>query len=109
MTRGRRARWYDALDGVTTEVMCSGAAHRVSWRHGRLVLHDHDLSAERAAVALGGAPPACIAVLDAWRDRCGWDTATRGRSPGFRADPQRPGVPDALVAVRELGVCRRWD
>jgi hypothetical protein len=41
--------------------------HRVSWREGRLILHDHDLAAEEVLEALGGEPCLCVLVRDAFR------------------------------------------
>lgn len=61
------AAWYDAIRPITVTVRCCGVDHRVSWRHGRLVLHDHDADAEQAVVALGGEPPLCAELLEAWR------------------------------------------
>lgn len=109
MTRPGAPRWYDAIDPVTAILECGSRQHFISWRRGRLVLHDHDLTAEVAAMALGGEPPPCVQVLVGWRNRNAWDNATRGRSPGFAPDPSRPLVPRDLISARELGVIRRWD
>ncbi len=45
---------------------CGGADHRVTWRRGKLVLEDHDLSAERGMLAFGGDLCACMRVLEMW-------------------------------------------
>jgi hypothetical protein len=63
--RGRR--WFDHLPAVTAEVACGDKRHRITWRRAKLVLEDHDLLAERSLVALGGEPPRCLQILDAWR------------------------------------------
>ena len=64
---GTAQRWFERLPAVTGEVPCGGEAHRISWRRGKLVLHDHDVVAERSLVALGSKPPVCLEILDAWR------------------------------------------
>lgn len=62
------SRWFDAIEPVTVPVDCGGARHQVSWRRGRLVLHDHpNLTAERALVALGADPSWCVEMLMAWQ------------------------------------------
>lgn len=61
------APWYEEMPAVSAEVECGGDAHRITWRRGKLLLEDHDLLAERSLAALGGAPPMCLQVLDAWR------------------------------------------
>lgn len=67
--RPARPRWCDGLPDVTAKIACEGREHRITWRRGKLVLEDHDLLAERSLVALGGTPPACLQVLDAWQRR----------------------------------------
>lgn len=62
-----RPRWCDGLPDVTATIDCDGHEHRITWRRGKLVLEDHDVLAERSLVALGGAAPLCLEVLDAWR------------------------------------------
>ena len=62
----RPSRWYDAVPDATTTVTCGGEQHRVTWRRGKLVLHDHDLSAERAMLAFGGELCECMRVLEMW-------------------------------------------
>lgn len=63
-----RERWWEGLPDVGAQIDCGGHRHRITWRHGRLILEDHDVLAERALAALGSdEPPICIDVLDAWR------------------------------------------
>jgi hypothetical protein len=66
MTAGGH-RWFDHLPAVTAEVACGDKRHRITWQRAKLVLEDHDLLAERSLVALGGEPPLCLQILDAWR------------------------------------------
>jgi hypothetical protein len=62
-----KSAWYEGLRPVEAEVDCGGCHHHVRWDRGRLRMLDHDLAAERALMALGGAKPPCIEVLDEWR------------------------------------------
>jgi len=66
-------RWYDGLPAVTAEIACGGEGHRITWRHGKLVLEDHDVLAEQSLTALGAKPPTCVEVLKAWRAMRGRD------------------------------------
>ncbi len=60
------ASWLGFPRAETT-IACSGAEHRLRWEHGELHALDHgDPDAERALVALGGEPCACVELLDAW-------------------------------------------
>jgi hypothetical protein len=47
-------------------VTCGGEEHRVTWRRGKIVLDDHDLSAERGMLAFGGEMCECMRVLAMW-------------------------------------------
>lgn len=60
-------RWYEEVPPVTAEVACEGERHRITWRRGKVVLEDHDVLAEQSLAALGGKPPVCLEVLEAWR------------------------------------------
>jgi hypothetical protein len=59
--------WWWGIPDVSVTVACGGAEHALLWREGALVAPDHDLSAERALVAMGGQAPYCVEVLDAWQ------------------------------------------
>lgn len=59
--------WYEGLPTVTAEIACEGQGHRITWRRGKVVLEDHDLRGEQSLAALGGKPPLCLEVLEAWR------------------------------------------
>ncbi len=102
--------WARRVDAVTGIVDCDGAAHRVRWHRGQLVLCDHDVVAERALVAVGGTPPLCLEVLDlaaegfdpwatwrSWADGAAWDsgadpTPSSGR-PKMPTDPTASALP----------------
>lgn len=102
--------WALDLDPVSVVVDCTGGArHVVTWRRGKLVLEDHDLTAEEAAIALGGPRPACLEVLRAWRNRAVWAVATQPDPPGFVRRRPSIDVPYELKARRELGVVRAWE
>ncbi|MDQ4068056.1 MAG: hypothetical protein M3203_01035 [Actinomycetota bacterium] len=62
----RTPRWYDCLPEATASVTCGGEQHRVTWRRGKLVLEEHDLSAERGMLAFGGELCECMRVLEMW-------------------------------------------
>lgn len=50
-------------------VQCEGSVHVARWVDGELRLDHHpDVDSERTLVALGGAPPPCLAAHDLWRD-----------------------------------------
>jgi hypothetical protein len=60
-------RWVRGCAPVSVDVACDGEVHRVTWRAGKLVVENHDVRAELALAALGGDPPSCVRVLQAWR------------------------------------------
>lgn len=96
----RRPRWYDPLPEATATVDCGGESHRVSWRRGKLVLRDHDLTAERAMLAFGGELCPCMRVLEMWVNQ-------------FRMAPdqflqlRRWLGPNAFLAPEEFALARR--
>jgi len=94
---------------VVVDVACGDATHRISWRRGKVVLHDHVLRDEEVMLALGGAPPRCVAILQAWRDRAGWERANRPQPPGFIRNRPPPDVPEELAAVRRIATVRAWE
>ncbi|MDQ3575111.1 MAG: hypothetical protein M3404_09370, partial [Actinomycetota bacterium] len=65
-------RWCDHIEAATASVDCNGESHRVTWRRGKVVLEDHDLTAEAAMLAFGGKPFPCLGVLRRWRDMHTW-------------------------------------
>ncbi|HVE90716.1 MAG TPA: hypothetical protein VNE62_00225 [Actinomycetota bacterium] len=54
------------LDGITVPVDCGGRTHHVRWSSGQLSLLDHQLTEERALVAMGGELPPCMQILASW-------------------------------------------
>jgi hypothetical protein len=57
----------ELADDGTVAVPCSGAVHRATVSPaGDLVLHDHDVDAELAMLALGGPFPRCLVYLAVW-------------------------------------------
>lgn len=98
------------MEPATTEVACGGGRHRVTWRRGKLKLEDHDLSAERTMVAFGGETPACLQVLQLWRNLHAW--AMSGelfRQMQSRLGPAAPLAPGELGRVHQLGLLLTWD
>lgn len=116
--------WPDSFTTIEVEVPCSGATHRVRWKRGKVELVDHDLRSESALHALGGDVPACLDVLQSWRDVCraekpvspwaqptqfGFHTASTLSSTGAVERAFR-SLPDQLrrrLAVATLRRCER--
>jgi hypothetical protein len=105
---GRR-RWARTLPRVDVEVVCGGATHRVLLRRGKVVLVDHSIPAEAAAVALGSPSPPCFEVYRSWRSRETWERALQPRGPGFHQLYRRPPLPKPLLDPLERGVARAWE
>lgn len=95
----RRRRWYDGLEPVTAPLRCRGELHRVTWRAGRLWLHDHDLVAESVLVSLGGERCACLDLLEL----CRHDVAALGPFPLWTSDAEI----GAVAAIETTGSSRR--
>ena len=58
-------RQYPGDESVTWEIPTDTGIHRVTWRAGRLTLHNHSARAEHVLRALGGHPCQCLLALDA--------------------------------------------
>jgi hypothetical protein len=57
--------WYEGLDDATLDVAVDDrCVHRITWRHGKVIVEDHDLEAEKALVALGGERCPCLDIAD---------------------------------------------
>jgi hypothetical protein len=96
-----RPRWYAGRAPITATVQAGEQTHRVTWRHGRLTLHDHDLAAEEVLQALGGEPCGCLALRDVFRGL----GAPPGRTPGgglWFAYPRVTPRPAASPARRQV-------
>jgi hypothetical protein len=105
-----RDRWCHHIPPARAVVACSGGQHRVTWRRGKVVLEDHDLGAERAMLALGGEPCACLRVLQGWRNLHSWSMSAEL----FRQMTARLGegsilAPGDLAPVHELGLLLTWE
>jgi len=61
------SKWHHGVPSVSVTIDCLGERHRLTWRRGRLTAADHDESAERIVIALGGAKAPCLEILDLWR------------------------------------------
>lgn len=122
-----RSRWFSGYAGVSIDVVCDGASHRLTWRSARLVVEDHDVPGELGLAALGGTPPRCIRILQAWRQlHHGLDpelldglefalvghTASPNGSPRTSHTQVAGELPAALRALAVLGTLvrahRRW-
>jgi len=61
--------WHRFVEPVTLAVDCGRLRHQIRWAEGQVDALDHDnLDAERALMAFGGAPVACVALIDLWDD-----------------------------------------
>lgn len=78
-------------------------------RRGKVVLVDHSIAAEAAAVALGASSPACFDVYRSWRSREQWEIALQPRGPGFHQLYRRPPLPRPLLDPLERGIARGWE
>lgn len=101
--------WARRLPRIDVDLECGGAIHRVLLRRGKLVLADHSLPAEAAAVALGAPAPACFDVYRSWRAREQWEIALQPRGPGFHQLYRRPPLPRPLLDPLERGIARGWE
>ncbi len=109
MTVGRD-RWCHHLEPATAVVACSGEQHRVTWRRGKVVLEDHDLSAERTMLAFGGEACACLRVLQLWRNLHSWSmSAELYRQMTSRLGADSILAPGDLAPLHELGLLLTWE
>jgi len=105
-----RDRWCHHIEPATAVVACSGERHRVSWRRGKVVLEDHDLSAERTMLAFGGKACACLQVLQLWRNLHSWSmSAELYRQMTSRLGADSILAPGDLAGVHELGLLLTWE
>jgi hypothetical protein len=102
-------RWCNHIEAVTALVDCNGERHRVTWRRGKVVLEDHDLSAETAMLAFGGKPFPCLGVLRRWRDMHTWAMSSElFRTMSARLGPEAV-LPGPLQRANELGLMLTWE
>lgn len=108
MTLPRTLRWYESVAPVTATVDCEGAAHRVTWRRGKVVLEDHDLTAERTMLVFGGELCTCMRVLEMWKEQFGmppelFSTMQTWLGPNANLAPREFELP------RQLGMVLSWE
>jgi hypothetical protein len=102
-------RWARRLPTVDVPVDCGVDRHLVRFRRGSIVLVDHSMTAEAAAVALGAPTNACFEVYRSWRSREQWEIALQPRGPGFHQLYRRPPLPKPLLEPLERGIARGWE
>ena len=107
VTLPARPRWYHHVGAVSATVPCEGEQHRVTWRRGKFVIEDHDLSAERAMLVLGGEPCACLHALRLWRDQFGMPPELFSRMHTWMGD-DAVLAPREMALPRELGMTLSW-
>ncbi len=79
----------------------------MSWQRGKFVLHDHDLSAERAMLVLGGEPSPCLRALRMWRDQFGMPPEIFLQMHTWLGDAA-PLAPMEMDLPRQLGMTLSW-
>lgn len=104
----RKPRWYDPLPEASTAVKCGGEQHRVTWHRGKLVLENHDLTAERTMLVFGGELCECMRVLEMWVEqfRMPPDLFVQLRS---WLGPNADLAPLEFDLHRRLGMIMSWD
>jgi hypothetical protein len=64
--------WWAAFGPAETQVSCGGHQHVIRWADGRLTAANHpDAEGELVMAALGGEPPRCVQLVQAWGAREG--------------------------------------
>lgn len=110
VTTPARDRWCHHVEPAVASVECSGEAHRIAWRRGKLVLEDHDLGAEQTMLAFGGEMPACLATLQLWRNLHTWAMASDlFRQMQARMEGDALFGPGELAAAHQLGLALTWE
>jgi hypothetical protein len=100
--------WYHHIPGAVGYVPCEGEQHKVSWRRGKFVLENHDLSAEQALLAFGGTPCACMRALKLWRHQFGMPPEIFSRLHSYLG-AEAALAPVELGLPRDLGMQVSWD
>jgi len=91
--------WWAAFGPAETQVSCGGHQHVIRWADGRLIAASHpDAEGELVMAALGGEPPRCVQLLQAWGARDGdlEVLAIGPRSAADRVDASMPGDVEEL-------------
>lgn len=87
---------------TTARVRCNGARHEIAVTpSGALVLRNHNLSAEKALIALGGSSCRCLQVLDAWKrqNRNALPAGLKAAFDAARSKPRFRTVPDDPLLI----------
>jgi hypothetical protein len=102
--------WQMGVSPAAALVQCGGETHRVRWGRGKLVLEDHDLSAERALVALGAERCPCLELLGSWQEAFGGDRrlVLSGGVPKRRPTGLPQGLDRPATVARLVQQTRRW-
>jgi hypothetical protein len=104
----RKPRWYDPLPEATATVNCGGETHHVTWRRGKIVLEDHDLTAEKAMMAFGGEMCPCMRVLEVWVEQFRMPADLFGQMHTWLGD-QAFLLPAEMALPRRMGFVRSWE
>ncbi|MDQ6728695.1 MAG: hypothetical protein M3066_21440 [Actinomycetota bacterium] len=105
----RTPRWYDPFPETTAPVDCGGEKHRVTWRRGKVVLEDHDLTAERAMLAFGGELCPCMRVLEMWVNQFRMAPEQFLQLRGWLGPKNAFLAPEEFALVRRLGMILSWE
>ncbi|MGI9021779.1 MAG: hypothetical protein ACR2HV_00830 [Acidimicrobiales bacterium] len=92
---------------MSATLECEGDEHRLSWQRGKFVLHDHDLSSERAMLVLGGEPSPCLRALRMWRDQFGMPPEIFAQMHTWLGDDAVLAPPE-MDLPRQLGMTLSW-
>lgn len=108
MSAGRR--WSRYVPPASAVVVCNGEEHRVAWVNGKVVIEDHDVAAERTMLAFGGELPACLKVLELWRNCYSWALSTElFRQVQDKLGPEALLAPGDLRDRNQLGLMLTWE
>jgi hypothetical protein len=102
--------WQFGVPPAVSLVPCGEQTHRVLWRRGKLVLEDHDLSAERALVGLGAERCACLELLGVGQQAFAGDRrlVLSGGVPRRRPTRLPRDLDRAATVARLVQQIRRW-
>ena len=104
----RKPRWYDPLPESTATVNCGGETHRITWRRGKIVLQDHDLTAEKAMMAFGGEMCPCMRVLEVWVEQFRMPPDLFGQMHTWLGE-QAFLLPTEMALPRKMAFVHTWE
>jgi hypothetical protein len=93
--------FIDVDAGGRVAIACGGTTHEASVAGSELVLHDHDVGAELALLALGSALPACLVYAAVWEEGLRSERFLRGWADDVEGELVR--------AAREDWVGNYWE